>query len=254
MTRPPWRDELFDMMVKFVQDTVQTEYDIAELGRAYPFHALFFRDDAIIAFKRQRSIVTRLGRLYPKVARIIASSYYHEVHIDYALSGTVDSGMLGAVEKIITELRSAKRRPDHQKELEEISRARNGEMIDAPRVIADLYIGDFRPFASNANPHGRLFVEIKSPLPNLDICAESKKKMLIFRALYPGNSWAFLAFPYNPFLTREDYDHTLTGRVMDIEHEILMGAEFWEFLGGTGTYSQLLDLIEQVKRQTPFSG
>jgi hypothetical protein len=37
------------------------------------------------------------------------------------------------------------------------------------RVIADLHFGD--------HEEGPLFIEIKSPMPNLDVCAESKKKV-----------------------------------------------------------------------------
>lgn len=34
---------------------------------------------------------------------------------------------------------------------------------------------------------------------------------------------------------------------MDLEAEVLIGEEFWDKIGGKGTYAQLLDIIEEVK-------
>lgn len=85
------------------------------------------------------------------------------------------------------------------------------------------------------------------------IAAESKKKILTFIAFYRDkNPQAYLAFAYNPFLTRAPYSHPFTSQVMDLEAEVLMGEEFWDKIGGKGTYNELLDVIEQVKKRTPL--
>ncbi|MEW5994301.1 MAG: TdeIII family type II restriction endonuclease, partial [Candidatus Zixiibacteriota bacterium] len=87
-------------------------------------------------------------------------------------------------------------------------------------VTAGLSIGDFES--------GPFFAEIKSPLPNLDVAAESKRKLLTFVAMNTGrNPQAFLAFAYNPFLSREAYHHTFNNQIMDMKAEVLMGSEFW---------------------------
>ena len=107
------------------------------------------------------------------------------------------------------------------------------------RVIADLYIGDFQD--------GPFFAEIKTPKPNLDICVETKSKILTFKALlYDRNPQAYLAFHYNPYITRAAYAHPLTKRIMDLQAEILMGEEFWDAIGGNGTFAELLQVIEKV--------
>ena len=81
-------------------------------------------------------------------------------------------------------------------------------------------------------------------MPNLDICAESKKKLLFFRALCEGgNPQAFLAFPYNPYVRRELYGWGVTRRIMDMDEEM------WDKLGGRGTFDELLDIIEEVARK-----
>ncbi|MGQ9720532.1 MAG: TdeIII family type II restriction endonuclease [Candidatus Jordarchaeum sp.] len=102
-------------------------------------------------------------------------------------------------------------------------------------------LSDFKP--------GPLFLEIKTPRPNLDICAESKKKMLYFQALFEGQKpEAYLAFPYNPFVYRKKYDHKFTKQIMDLDKEVLMGEEMWDKIGGTGTYEELLEIAEEAKK------
>ncbi|HEX3035266.1 MAG TPA: TdeIII family type II restriction endonuclease, partial [Thermodesulfobacteriota bacterium] len=108
-------------------------------------------------------------------------------------------------------------------------------------VTAAISIGDF--------PGGPFFAEIKSPLPNLDVAAESKKEILMFIALHRDkNPQAYLAFAYNPFITREAYNHSFTRQIMDMQAEVLIGEEFWNKIGDTGTYNELLNIIEEVKR------
>lgn len=34
--------------------------------------------------------------------------------------------------------------------------------------------------------------------------------------------------------------------MFDLENELKVVAEFWDFLGGKGTYSQLLDIFEKI--------
>lgn len=154
----------------------------------------------------------------------------------------MDGAVADTIERIVTELRNRQRHPDHSKEVQEILQAQGG----IPREVvvkADLFIEDFT--------NGPFFAEIKSPLPNLDIAAESKKKILTFVALHADqNPQAYLAFPYNPFLTREQYHHPFTAHIMDMDKEVLIGKEFWDTIGGESTYEQLLAIIAQVRKRT----
>lgn len=209
--------KVVNLLKEFVTRLTRVEYSLEELQRAYPFHSLFFRDEALIAFKRQRSIVTSLGqRLYPKLARIIAEEHYSDVHLEREFRATIDGAVADAIDRIVTELRVRQRRPDHTQEIVEVLGAKGGEPREVV-VTADLFIGDFIP--------GPFFAEIKSPLPNLDVAAESKKKILTFITLYHDkNPEAYLAFPYNPFISREAYNHPFTGQIMDLESDYGSGS------------------------------
>jgi len=200
--RQETRAKLKDVLLSFKRSIVEVPLSIEELKRAYPFHSLLFPGEALKAFKKQRTVVTKMGqKLIPELAKIIAEDQYMEVHQDYEIVGQLDTAKVEVIDNIVNELRMGRRKPNHQKEIQEILAAKSGRTKEV-RVIADLFIGDFKP--------GPLFFEIKSPLPNLDICAESKKKMLLFQALFENkNPQAFLALYYNPYYPKSINIHLL---------------------------------------------
>jgi len=244
------RSSVKTFIKSFVQKRLSKtkDFTLQDLRRAYPFHELFFRDEALIAFKLQRGIVTTMGRgLYPPVAEFVAKDKYRQVYLDYRLSGELDINQCNKIEEIVTTLRTGKRKPNQEQELKEIRTARGGGRRVAT-IIADLYIEDF--------PISPFFAEIKSPLPNLDICAESKKKLLYFWAImnargkYTDN--AFVAFPYNPYVKRESYTWSFTPKVLDMDRQVLIAEEFWDKIGGSGTYEELLQILAEIKQEMPL--
>ena len=156
------------------------------------------------------------------------------------------------IEQIVTELRTPRRRretprePGHNHEVSDILNSRGGGRTNRA-VTADLYIEDFGD--------GPLFIELKSPLPNLDIAAESKRKILYYLLIMDRKgvegAQAHLGLTYNPFISREDYAHSYTKQIMDMERQVLMGSELWDMIGGQGTYTELLEIIEDVHEHLP---
>ena len=159
------------------------------------------------------------------------------------------------IEQIVTELRTPRRRreiprePNHDDELSDILNSR-GRGRTNRAVTADLYIEDFHG--------GPLFVELKSPLPNLDIAAESKRKILYYLLIMDrkgvAGAQAQLGLTYNPYIEREAYAHSFTKQIMDMECQVLMGSELWDMIGGAGTYTGLLEIIEDVHAHLPAIG
>ena len=66
---------------------------------------------------------------------------------------------------------------------------------------------------------------------------------------YPRKVEAYLGFPYNPFIRRQDYSHRPTLRIMDISSEVLIGEEMWDKIGGPGTFMELLKVLDEVKEK-----
>ena len=221
--------------------------NIDTVRQGYPFHQLIFSPDALLAARAERSIVTSMGsELYPRIAVALAQDRFQDVVTEHATEGDINEGACNLIEQIITELREPGRRrdrrtPNRAAELEAIMNLRDGDPVRRT-VIADIYVGDFEG--------GPLFVELKTPLPNLDIAAESKKKMLYFLAIMDrqdvAGAQAFLGLTYNPFVTRANYRHTFTSRIMDMENEVLIGSELWDYLGGEGAYDELLEIVAEI--------
>jgi len=237
--KPETITKIKNEIIQFSKKTLP-QYSIEELKRAFPFHSIFFTEEGLRAFKVQRTLVTRMGmKLYPKIAFLIAQDKYSSVFLDHDIVGKADIGMISKADRILDELRTGLRKPDAVKEWDEIINSASGKKREH-KIRADLFIEDFKP--------GPLFMEIKSPRPNLDVCTESKKKMLYFKIInFNSKVEAYLAFPYNPFIRREEYSHSFTLRIMDIEREVLIGEEMWDKIGGKGTFDELLRILEEVK-------
>ena len=63
-----------------------------------------------------------------------------------------------------------------------------------------------------------------------------------------GRECAYYALPFNPYGTRADYSHPFVRRWFDVQddHAVLIGAEFWDRLGGDGTWEAMLAIAEHV--------
>lgn len=229
-------------VVKFLRSIKAIDKQALEqIKKEKPFQAVIFSPEAILYAQQERSVVTSMGiTLFPNLATIVAKDRYKDVHHDFDLRIDIDAGSMNKVDVIINELRAPgrTRRPNHQQEMREIVAAANGTRAST-KLRADLYVGDY--------PTGPLFFEIKSPKPNLDICAESKKKFLLFEtAMRDKGGRAYFGFAYNPYITRAAYGWFITKAIMDMEAEVLMGSEMWDKLGGDGTYDELLKVLSEA--------
>lgn len=55
---------------------------------------------------------------------------------------------------------------------------------------------------------------------------------------------------YNPYGNhREDYRHSFSLQYLDMENQVLIAEEFWQIIGGKGTYDELLDIYREVGRE-----
>jgi len=255
--RDETREKIREFLYNFVSEIIRNMqkelggFSIEKLRRAYPFHSLLFEDEGLIAFKIQRSIVTKMGKkLYPNLALYVAQDKYKKVYIDHKIIGSVPESWINKADNIVDDLRGGKRRPNVLNEWREITSTPQ-KNIKSFEVIADLYIEDYE--------EGPLFMEIKSPLPNIDVCAESKRKMLYFKIIAYTNMYSsigklgvtYLGLPYNPFITREDYlqNWQIIKRVFDVDKEVLIGEEMWNKIGGLGTFDELLKIIDEVREK-----
>ena len=60
-----------------------------------------------------------------------------------------------------------------------------------------------------------------------------------------ANVHTLIAIPYNPY-EPEPYQRWTMKGMLDLPNELKVADEFWNFLGGEGTYEDLLDCFEQA--------
>ena len=59
---------------------------------------------------------------------------------------------------------------------------------------------------------------------------------------------AFYALPYNPYGLRADYAWSFPKRLFNMKEDkvVLVGEEFWEKIGGTGTYRAFIEAVNEI--------
>jgi hypothetical protein len=60
-----------------------------------------------------------------------------------------------------------------------------------------------------------------------------------------ANVQTLIAIPYNPYEPQPYNRWTMRG-MLDLENELKVAEEFWDFIGGQGTYNELLDCFEKA--------
>ena len=242
-----WEKKVYNLFLIFLESKkkkIQEMFNWEDIKRENPFGTRLINDpDFWKACKIERSFVTTLGQsVYEDIALIISRDLYGEAEKGFTYESKIDKRINKKINLIIKELNEAKRVPKWDDEIEFIKRFRDPnktELIDL-KITMDLYISNFKsnePF----------YAEIKSPKPNKDQCLQTKQKLL---KVYFSEDWKgeniYFAFPYNPYLTRENYDHPHIKSTFKIPDspKLLMGKEFWDLIGGEGTYSKILELAE----------
>jgi len=94
------------------------------------------------------------------------------------------------------------------------------------------------------------YFDLKTAKPNMSEFRGHKRTLLEWVAIRgaqdnTANVRTLIAIPYNPYEPEHYQRWTLQG-LFDLENEIMVADEFWNYLGGDDTYEQLLDLFETV--------
>jgi len=92
------------------------------------------------------------------------------------------------------------------------------------------------------------YFEIKTVKPNIDVFEKSKFKLLEWVARRRKYIRVYLAFPYNPYHP-QPYSRFTEAGMMDPPNDFLVGDEYWDFLGGENTFSELLMTFDEVGKE-----
>ncbi len=205
----------------------------ASSGELKPFHeALLGRIIARIS-SFERSFSTKLGTTFEECARLIAQNYHKDCQREYSISAEVPEEAVSRVASLIQQSSGVSKSLTAMiDEVLPIRASPSQESFQTIHAKSDIYI-------LTKSGH-EIFMELKSPKPNKDQCEQAIRRILyihLIRNQKRPQVRGYLALPYNPFgNTREDYQWSITRRYLPDE-ALLIGEEFWEIIGGKGTYN-----------------
>jgi hypothetical protein len=225
--------EVVKELMDRVMDKVLVEDPFnGDLHRAQkPLYAALVPDEIFKGSHFERRFVTPFGGVWEKLALVAAVEGLGERQRRI-------SEVLNWLEH--GEKRKERKRPNWDQELKYVLEG-GGKPIPVT-VITDVYVEDVKSAKKYA-------FELKAPLPNSDQTKVSKEKMLKLYAMEPLQvDAAFYALPYNPYGSREKYDWSFPARWFDMRRDpvVLIGDEFWEMIGGVGTYQAFIEAVNEI--------
>lgn len=208
-----------------------------------PFHHRLLGKDRMALFSFIHSLNTTFGTsIFEPVAETLASINFKEAKKQYVLGTQISEKAQLEIQHIINELSTGKN-PDKIEEIKRIKKvASTGKMNRLKTVKVDLFLKD--------SSDDVYLIDIKTAKPNISAFKGFKRTLLEWVAIYladnpDANVHSYIAIPYNPYEPKPYERWTLKG-MLDLEYELKVAEEFWDFLGGTGAYEELLNCFERV--------
>lgn len=215
-----------------------------------PLYAALVPDEIFKGSHFERRFVTPFGGVWEKLAVVAAKYGLGHSSTGYTIHGEVNQVRLRRITELLnrqeylTRENKEKFRPNWEKDLAYVLKGQSNKMIPVT-VTCDV-------FAENTTTQEKYAFELKAPLPNSDQTKVSKEKILKLHAMEPLQvTGAFYALPYNPYGQRENYNWSFPARWFDMKHDpvVLIGDEFWDKIGGTGTYQAFINAVNEIGRE-----
>ena len=209
-----------------------------------PFHTRLLGKDRIALFSFIHSLNTNFGTsIFEPVALALASTKFKIAKAQATAGSQISESAQRVIQDIMDDLTAANTRPNKIQEIERIrSVCQTGNFRTVKPTKVDVWL---------ESENGELFLfDIKTAKPNKGGFKEFKRTLLEWTAcILAKNPQAsvntLIAIPYNPYEPKPYSRWTMAG-MLDLEQELKVAEEFWDFIGGEGAYRQLLDIFERV--------
>ncbi|MFN6143535.1 MAG: TdeIII family type II restriction endonuclease [Pseudanabaena sp.] len=239
------KDVISKMMDRVMDRVLITDPFIKENHRANkPLYAALVPDEIFKGSHFERRFVTPFGLVWEKLAQVVALEAYGNCQMGHTISGTVGQVSLRRIQEVLNKLEHSKGKnkvkPNWNEELQYIQEG-GGNQIPVS-VVCDIFI-------QNEENGKRYAFELKAPLPNSDQTKVSKEKLFKLLAMEPKLvDYAYFALPYNPYGKKENYkwDFPMRWFNMHKDESVLIGDEFWDLIGGEGTYSNFIQEVNSL--------
>lgn len=212
-----------------------------------PFHAALLSEESLFWSRFERSFSTSFGqRAIEQISRIVVEANgATQAENQKQTLVSLSPGQLSAIDTHISNLRTNQlgRSANWDQDLLEVTDRRIAEPSDESRVISDLW------WVKNNINH---YLSIKTVKPNIDQTAEAKRDLLKLK-LHDLSAKVYFGLYYNPYgENRHNYAWTPPMRIFDFMHDevVLIGRDYWDTLGGVGTYDDILEIAKRVGKET----
>lgn len=208
-----------------------------------PFHYRLLGRDRMALFSFIHSLNTTFGTsIYEPVAKELAKSNFKFVEIQYKLTSIISEDAQREIQIIMNNL-SMGEEVKKIIETEKIRKvSRSGKENNLKKVKVDLFL---------ISKNNEIFMfDLKTVKPNITDFASYKRTLLEWLAIYfyqnpDAKAHSLIAIPYNPYEPKPYARWTMKG-MLDLQYEVKVAEEFWDFLGGKETYFDLLNCFEKA--------
>jgi hypothetical protein len=234
------REVVSSMMEKMLDKVVNKDPFIkADHHSNRPLYAALVPDEIFRGSHFERRFVTPFGKLWENLAKVVALEEHRNCSLGHTITGRVGEESLRRIQEVLDKLEHrtkgvTRNKPDWKAELEYIRKG--GGKSKNVSVTCDIFI-------NSEETNKKYAFELKAPLPNSDQTKVSKEKMFKLLAMLPNQvDYAYYALPYNPYGKRADYKWGFPMRWFNMQEDesVLIGDEFWDLIGGEGTYHNFI--------------
>lgn len=209
-----------------------------------PFHTRLLGSDRLALYQFIHSLNTNFGTtIFEPVALALSSSRFKVALSQQKAGSKISSEAHKVIQDIMDGLSTATISPHKQNEIESIRAVcTKGTMQNVNLTRIDIKL--------ESNDGNIYYFDLKTAKPNAGGFKEFKRTLLewVAAALAENpnaNVQSFIAIPYNPYEPKPYTRWTMRG-MLDLDNELKVGKEFWDFIGGEGAYEDLLSCFEQV--------
>ena len=209
-----------------------------------PFQTRLLGKERLALYSFIHSLITNFGvTFFEPVALALAQKNFKNAKLQKIAGDQISEDAHRVIQEIMDNLATATISPNKPKEIEAIRKVcQKGKMKKVKPTKVDVWI---------ENESGELFLfDIKTAKPNAGGFKEFKRTLLEWVAAILAKNPktkvnTLIAIPYNPYEPKPYTRWTMRGMI-DLENELKVGKEFWDFIGGEGAYEALLGCFERV--------
>lgn len=227
---------------KIITDAITKKLEEYKLvGDVKPFHERLFSKEIIRKTSFLHSCSTTIGvTLFQNIAYVVAkgNKNFKKVEKQLEVRGNFSSEAKSLIEDIIYDLGrktkdSNKIKPNIKKEIKQVLKV-SGKGQESTQ-ITDLFIVNSKS--------AEIYIEIKTIKPNKGECEKAKRLLLKIVALVNKPVTVLVGMGYNPY-DPQKFSWPLPLNYFNLREDLLVGEDFWDFLGGPGAYRELLNIFE----------